>query len=141
MVTQQLKDGLMPKEKKRLETRFASTSCVGSQKELSTSIPLMGDSYSEADPINLCRAICIVFERWQRDGLLPGSDRKLNSTRKYRPLLIKEIVVEWCAMSGESDDDRFPYHPDYVVRKWIDFRKMPRHFKTAWIEAARSSSH
>jgi len=98
----------------------------------------MGDYYAEADPINLCRAIVLVYDRWITAGKKPGSDRLLNSTRRHRPELVAEIEAEWCRIAGDHlNDDTFPYHESYVIRKWTDFRKMPDPVKVAWIAAAK----
>jgi len=98
----------------------------------------MGDYYNEADPINLCRAIVLVYDRWIVAGKKPGSDRLLNSTRRHRPELVSEIESEWCRIVGVDEaEDTFPYHESYVVRKWTDFRKMPDPVKVAWIAAAK----
>lgn len=98
----------------------------------------MGDYYSEADPVNLCRAIVLVYDRWIEAGKKPGSDRILNSTRRHRPELVAEIEAEWCRIADHNiGDDLFPYHESYVIRKWTDFRKMPDQVKVAWIAAAK----
>jgi hypothetical protein len=100
----------------------------------------MGDYFREADPINLCQAICLVYERWILAGKKPGSDRVVNSTRIHRPALIAEIVEEWCRLADcDPCDDLFPYHESYVIRKWVDFRKMNDHVKSAWIADSRLS--
>jgi hypothetical protein len=102
------------------------------------SYPLMGDFYREADPINLCRAICVVYDRWIREGYKPGSDNRLHCTRTHRPKLIAEITAAWEELAGvDPEDDLFPYHESYVIRKWIDFRKMPNPRKAAWVAAAK----
>jgi hypothetical protein len=107
----------------------------------STSFPLMGDYYDEADPINLCRAICIVYDRWIQAGKKPGSDNVLNCTRTHRPELVAEIAAEWERLAGvDPCDDLFPYHESYVIRKWVDFRKMPDPRKQAWIMAAKDGN-
>lgn len=119
----------------------ASQSCDGlpSESKRQTVAPLMGSYFEEADPINLCKAICIVYDRWIRQGKKPGSDRIANSTRKHRPALVAEIEAEWCVLAGvEFDDDIFPYHESYVIRKWIDFRKQNDCVKTAWIAASKA---
>jgi hypothetical protein len=98
----------------------------------------MGEYYNEADPIYLCRAICIVHERWIKAGKHPGSDNLLNSTRTRRPALVAEITEEWERLADvDPCEDLFPYHESYVIRKWVDFRKMPNPRKRAWIAAAK----
>lgn len=98
----------------------------------------MGSMYDEADPINLCRAICIVYDRWQRAGRKPASDNTVHATRTSRPALVKEVEEEWTRISGcDVRDDLFPYHESYVVRKWVQFRKQNDAVKAAWIAAAK----
>ena len=100
----------------------------------------MGDYFREADPINLCRAVCLVYDKWIAAGKKPGSDRVVNSTRMHRPALIAEIVEEWCRITDSDPcDDLFPYHESYVIRKWVDFRKMNDHAKSAWIAQSKLS--
>lgn len=95
----------------------------------------MGEYYREADPINLQRAICVVYDRWMKAGKKPGSDRIANSTRRHRPSLVAEIEEAWCQfVECDPEDDIFPYHESYVVRKWIDFRKMSESVKAEWIK-------
>jgi hypothetical protein len=125
------------------ETRSVSTCSPGSPGEShswNVASP-MGDYYREADPILLCKAICLVYARWIEQGRKPGSDRVVNSTRRYRPQLVSEIEAEWCQLADVDPlDDLFPYHESYVIRKWIDFRKASDPTKTAWIAASKSES-
>ena len=100
----------------------------------------MGDYFREADPINLCKAICLVYDRWVKGGKKPGSDRIANSTRRHRPELVAEIESEWARLADVGvDDDLFPYHESYVIRKWIDFRKCNDAVKSAWIAASKDA--
>lgn len=136
MVTQKLTDGLNHSAARQSGTLSASTSCDGSASE-STSSPLMGDYYREADPINLCRAICVVYDRWIKSGKKPGSDSQLHCTRSHRPALVAEITAEWERIAeADPHDDLFPYHESYVIRKWIAFRKMTDYQKSDWIAAS-----
>lgn len=138
MATQQLMDGANLSGEKQSEIHSASTSCGGLDGELSISTDMMGDYFREADPILLARAICLVYDRWIKSNRKPGSDNKLHCTRTHRPALVAEITSEWEVLSGEShDDDLFPYHESYVIRKWIDFRKMSDPKKQAWIAASK----
>jgi len=94
----------------------------------------MGHYYEEADPVYLCRAICLVYSRWVASGKKPGSDNIINSTRLARPALVAEIIEEWSRIVGlDPVDDMFPYHESYVIKKWVDFRKMKDAHKAAWI--------
>lgn len=99
---------------------------------------MMLDLYSEADPVQLCRAICLVYDRWIAEGKKPGSDNLVNSTRSHRPALVAEIQAEWERISDiDRDDDLFPYHESYVIRKWVQFRKQNDAVKVAMIAAAK----
>lgn len=117
-----------------IRSRFLS--CAGSASE-SQSL-MLGDLCNEADPINLLRAICIVYDRWIRSNKKPGSDNMVHSSRLHRPALVAEIVAEWNALTGcDPDDDLFPYHESYVIRKWVLFRKKNDAQKVAFINAAK----
>ena len=96
----------------------------------------VGDYYGEADPINLARAIVRVQVRWDQQKNKPGREELVVSSRKWRPILVREIEEEWCRIADvDIDDDLFPYHESYVVRKWVEFRKMNEATKNAWANA------
>jgi hypothetical protein len=79
----------------------------------------------DASPDVLMRAIVTVFRRWLEQGKKPGSDLLMTSTRQHRPALVREIEEEWNSICGSRyEDDLFPFHESYVVRKWITFRKL-----------------
>jgi len=139
MATHTLQGGRKARDAKRSEMRSASTSCGGSVDELVGSMQLMGDYYQEADPVFLCCAIVLVYDRWIEAGKKPGSDNLVNCTRTHRKYLVEEITAQWESLAGvDPCDDLFPYHESYVVRKWIDFRKMPDSRKASFISAAKS---
>jgi hypothetical protein len=139
MDTQVLADGQKANEGKQLEMLSASTSCDGSDGGSRVQSVLMGDFYREADPVNLCRAICVVYDRWIASGKKPGSDTLLNCTRTHRPALVAEISAEWERITGcDPDDDLFPYHESYVLRKWGMFRRLSPQTKRDWIQSAKS---
>jgi hypothetical protein len=98
------------------------------------SIDLMGNFVAEADPIALVKAIALVNDRTEH----PGSDRLISSPAK-RAALLQEIYEEWKVQTDTAcdDDDFYPYQDWYVLRKWVDFRKMPNPRKQAWIAAAK----
>lgn len=99
---------------------------------------MLGELMTEADPVALARAICIVYDRRDQQNRKPNSDTILHSTRRHRPELVAEVVAEWERIVGaDSDDDAFPYHESYVVRKWIQFRKQNDAVKAAMIAAAK----
>ena len=121
------------------ETGSACPSSGGLPKESSVvTIPNMGERFQEADPIYLCKAICIVFDRRQLAGEKPSGDKKLHSTRKHRPALVAEIEAVWYEMTEcDPEDDIFPYHESYVILKWMAFRKSNDCIKAAWIAASK----
>lgn len=54
-----------------------------------------------------------------------GADIWQCSTSTYRPKLIDDVRREWHQLSGIDDKmDLFPFHGDYVMRKWIQYRKL-----------------
>jgi len=123
------------------ETGSASPSSAGLPKESKRQIvaPLMGHYFDEADPINLCKSICIVFERKMLAGEKPNNDKKLHSTRKHRPALVAEIEDVWHGLTGvDPEEDLFPYHESYVIQKWLSFRKLNDCIKAAWIAASKA---
>ena len=62
----------------------------------------------------------------------------VHSSRLHRPALVAEIVAEWNALTGyDPDDDLFPYHESYVIRKWVLFRKKDDAQKVAFINAVK----
>lgn len=140
MATQTLLDGQSLKEERQLEMDSASTSCDGLGNESRQSIPLMGDVYSFADPVNLVCATCIVYDRHEDHpirGLRSGSDSMLFKKRQ-RAALIQEIEVEWCRIVGvKTDDDEFPYDENYVMRVWLGLRKMNHLYRQAWIRESK----
>lgn len=120
-------------------TDFVSRSSGGSPAESNVvTIPSMGERFQEADPIYLCKAICIVFDRRQLAGEKPSGDKKLHSTRKHRPALVAEIESVWYELTEcDPEDDIFPYHESYVILKWMAFRKSNDCIKAAWIAASK----
>lgn len=134
MTTQQLTGGLNGKESTQSAMPFASPSCDGSPAEFNDS--KLSAMVDEMNPYILVRAIVAVYFQRVDQELKPGSDNKLHSTRLHRPKLIAEITSAWelCA-DLDPDEDLFPYHESYVIRKWIEFRKLPDARKIAWKNA------
>ena len=136
MTTRRSRDGAKDTGDTQSGTRSRSRSFAGSQTE--SPLLMMCDLYREADPVMLCRALCIVYDRRQRAGEQPGSDNMVHSTRRNRPLLVSEITAEWERIAGiEAKEDLFPYHESYVIRKWVQFRKQPDGVKASMIAEAK----
>lgn len=87
----------------------------------------------------MLRAICLVYGRWIDENRKPGSDMILQSTRIHRPALVAEVQAEWeRIVESDHDADSFPYHESYVIKKWIQFRKMNDGMKAGYIAEARA---
>lgn len=139
MDTQNLTVGATDTEGTQLATDSVCQSYDGLQSESKKQVPaLMGHYFDEADPIHLCKAICLVFERRMLAGEKPSGDKKIHSTRKHRPALVAEIEAVWHDLTGvDAEEDLFPYHESYVVQKWLAFRKLNDCIKAAWIAASK----
>lgn len=136
MTTQESKDGANHAGDTQSAIHSRSRSCGGSH--IGSQPLMMLELYTEADPVQLCRAICLVYDRWISQGKKPGSDNLVNSTRSHRPALVAEIIAEWERISDvDHDDDLFPYHESYVIRKWVQFRKQNDSVKVAMIAASK----
>jgi|WetSurMetagenome_2_1015567.scaffolds.fasta_scaffold38137_2 hypothetical protein len=77
---------------------------------------------NKADPDILLNAVAVVQAKFEAENRKPGAEKWQADTRKYRPLLVAEIVAEWERISG--CDEVFPWHEDYVLDVWVSFRKM-----------------
>lgn len=77
---------------------------------------------NSANPEDLFRAVFVVLARYQREGLEPGAEKWQSDTRRYRPELVGDVLVEWSTAYG--DDTLFPWHEDFVASMWVAARKL-----------------
>jgi hypothetical protein len=79
---------------------------------------------------HLILAVVTLYDRWKGerdrkereecDG--PGAGKWESHTRKYRPQLCEYIAKEWSNIVKREVSD-FPFHDDFVVLVWVDYRK------------------
>lgn len=106
------------------EMPFASPSSPGLGDESSSFTAY--EELPELDATYLHEALVRVWNDWRKAGHKPGSDRMLCQER-YRKSLVEEIERAWrevavCVRAENS----FPFHPDYLIERWLRLRKAPQ---------------
>lgn len=132
MTTRRSRDGAKDTGDTQSGTRSRSRSFAGSQTEYSPSMMIAVGN--EADELSFCAALVRVYMTYENNErmLRGGGEVWQCSTEMYRPRLISDLKREWSAISGiEEKEDLFPFHGDYVMRKWIQYRKLPTNEKNA----------
>lgn len=89
--------------------------------------PTLVSAAAETDAVALWSAIVRVYQSYEINDrtFRGGADIWQCSTSVYRPKLIEDVRREWHQLSGIEDKlDLFPFHGDYVMRKWIQYRKL-----------------
>lgn len=68
------------------------------------------------------RALINVYECYKSTGKQPGAERWVMDTRQSRAKLLRDVVDEWCKITG-FDRYLFPFHEDFMVHAWTEYRK------------------
>ena len=75
-----------------------------------------------SNPDILMRAIIRTYERYDQDGLKPGSEHWTSDTSRYRPKMIEDVFQDWSA--AVETDKHFPWTDDFIGHCWIAWRKL-----------------
>ena len=77
---------------------------------------------AKADVSLLLAAVAHTNAKYDEDGLEPGAEKWQADTRKYRAMMISDVMEYWAILA--RTDELFPWHDDYVAEIWVTFRKL-----------------